>query len=102
MEAAAGKQPLGIFFNVVGDELIYAVCESDYVWRHIVDECRTVDSAGVEIAEERFRRAAVFGDLLKVRPLLLHQLERLWLKHLQRRDMNVAVGNHVGLSFRFS
>jgi hypothetical protein len=47
--------------------------------------------------QKSFWRPAVLRNLLKVLALLLHQLQRHRLKHLDRLDMYVAVGNQGSL-----
>src|ERR1700674_2295182 len=96
MEAAAGKQPFRIFFDVVSDELVDAGSESDNFGCNVVNENRTVYSGLVEMFEKGLRRVAEFDDLDVVRPLLLHQVQRLRLKHFEGLDMDVAVGDQIG------
>ena len=93
MQAAAGNQPLRICFHIIRYELVYSAREPDHFRRHVVDKHRPVHTAAVEILEERLRRPAELHNLLEVRPLLLHELQRLGLEHLYRLDMNVAVGD---------
>jgi hypothetical protein len=38
-------------------------------------------------------RAAELHDLVEVRTILLHQLQRMGLEHFHRLDVNVAVGD---------
>src|SRR5437588_845623 len=47
------------------------------------------------MCEKRAGRAAELGDLIEVRPLVLHQFQRVRLEHLHRLDVNVAVGDQV-------
>ena len=93
MQAAAGKQPLGICFDIVGDELIHAGGEADDLGRHVVDEHRPIYSRLVEVLKESFRGSAELDDLAKVRPVLLHQFQRMGLEHLNGLDVDVAVGD---------
>ena len=46
--------------------------------------------------EKRARRAAKLGNLLEVRTFLLHEFQRVRFEHLERLDMDVAVGDQVG------
>src|ERR1035438_4016760 len=73
MQAAAGKQPLGIFLNVVRNELIDTVGEANHFGRHVVDQHCTVNSTGVQIRQKCLGGVAEFDDLLKVWALLFHQ-----------------------------
>src|SRR5262249_5153325 len=60
----------------------------------VVDQHGTVDAAGVEEFQERLGRAAELDNLVEVRALLLHQLQRVRLEHLHRLDVDVAIGDH--------
>jgi hypothetical protein len=93
MQAAAGKQPLGVCFDVVDDELIHARGEADDLGRDVVDEHRPLHSRMVEVLKESFRGSAELDDLIKVRPVLLHEFQRVRLEHLNRLDVDVAVGD---------
>jgi hypothetical protein len=50
--------------------------------------------------EESLGRAAEFGNLIEIRPLLLHHLQRLRLEHFDGLDVNVAICDQavLGLS----
>ena len=100
MQAAAGDQPLRIFLGVVGDELIDTTREADDFGRDVVDEHRAIDAGFVEVLKKGLRRAAEFDDLIVIRALLLHQFKCFGLEHLDRLDMDVAVGDHWGLVSR--
>ena len=56
MQAATGDQPLGIFPDVLGDELVDARGEADDFRRHVVDEHGAVDAGVIQC----FRKA--FGE----------------------------------------
>src|SRR5207248_3924988 len=84
----------GIFFDVIGDELIDAIGKADHFVGNVVDERGTVNATCIEIFEKRFRRATELGDLLVIRPLAFHQLKRARLEHLKRLDVDVAVSDH--------
>ena len=86
---------MGSVLHVVGDELIYAVGETDDLWRDVVDEHRTVNATCIQILQECQGRAAELGNLREVRPLLLHELQRLRLEHLHGLNVDVAVGDHA-------
>src|ERR1700728_4581259 len=94
VQAAAREQPLWIFPNIIRDELIDAIGKADYLRRNVVDERRAVDAASVQMFQKCFRRATELGNLREVRPLLFHEFQRLGLKHLQRRELDVAVCDH--------
>ena len=94
MQAAAGQQALGIFFHIVGDELVHSAGKSDHFRGNVVDEHGPIDAARVEELEKGLGRAAEFDDLVEVWPLLLHQFQRVGLEHLHRLDVDVAVGDH--------
>ena len=94
MEAAAGDEPPGILFGVIGDELVDAVGESDDFRSNVVDEHGTVDAGGVHVFEEGFGITAKLGDFVVVGALLLHEFKRMRLEHFERLDVDVAVGNH--------
>src|SRR6266480_2479267 len=96
MQAATGEQPSGIFFHVVGDELVHARSESDHLRRDIIDEHSAIDARIVQMFQKGFRRPAEFSDLLKVRSVLLHELQRVGLEHFDRLDVDVAVGDQGG------
>jgi hypothetical protein len=60
---------------------------------NIVDEHRSVNAANVKVVQEHLGRTAKFNNLIEVRPLLFHQLQRLGLEHLDGLDVYVTVGN---------
>src|SRR5437016_1757318 len=64
MQAAAGEQALGIFFYVVGDELVDFAAEADYLRCDVVDEGGALDSGGVEMFQECIGGAGEFYDLI--------------------------------------
>ncbi len=97
MQAATGDKPLGIVLGVVGDELVDRGREPDHLRRDVVDQNSTVDAATVQISQEGLGRAAVFGDLLEIGALALHQIKRLRLKELDRLDVDVAIGDQERL-----
>src|SRR5208337_1700481 len=84
VQAAAGQQPPGILFDVVGHELVYAGSEADDLGSHVVDEHRAIDTGLVEVFKESFGRAAELGDLVEVRAPLLHQFKGVRLEHFKR------------------
>jgi hypothetical protein len=67
--------------------------ETNHLRRHVIDEYGTIDARFIQILEERPRGPAEFGNLLEVRPLSFHELERVWLEHLERLNVDVAVGD---------
>src|SRR5271165_4094414 len=95
MQASAGQQPGGILFHVIGYELIHAAGETDDLGSHIVDEHRAVNAARVQKFEKSLRGAAEFDNLIEVRALLLHQIQRIGLEHFDGLDMDVAVSDHA-------
>src|SRR5581483_7676861 len=95
MQAAAGKQPLRVFFGVLGDELVHARGESNHFRRHVINQHRAVDTGFIKMLEKGAWGTAELGDLLEVRPLVLHQLQRVRFEHLHGLDVNVAVGYQV-------
>jgi hypothetical protein len=93
MQRPARDQPPPIFLHVIGDELVHAGRESDHLRRHVVDEHRAIDPRLVQVMKEGARRPAELLDLRELRPLGLHQAQRLRLEHLQRLNVDVAVGD---------
>ena len=93
MQTPAGDQPLRICLNIIGHELIHAMGKANHLRGNIVDEHRSVDAANVKVVQEYLGRTAKFNNLIEVRPLLFHQLQRLGLEHLDGLDVYVAVGN---------
>ncbi len=83
------------FSFIVRNELIYSVGEADDFRRDVVDEHGAVDAACIQIFEEGFGRSAELDDLVEVRPVLLHQFQRMGLEHLHRLDVDVAVSDHA-------
>jgi hypothetical protein len=94
MDSAAGNQAFRVSLHVLGNELIHFFSKSYYVGRDIIYQHCPVNAGCVQIFQESIRRTTEFGDLLKVRPMFLHQFQRLRSEHVQRLDMNVAVGDH--------
>ena len=86
---------MGILLGVVGDELVHTRGEADDFGSDVVDQNGAINSCSIKMLEECFRRATEFGNLIEVGALFLHQLESLWLEHLEGLNMDVAVGNHV-------
>src|SRR5256884_9479621 len=96
MQSATGEQPSGILFHVVCDELVYTVGKTNHLRRNVIDEHRAIDARIVQMFQKGFRRPAEFSDLLKVRSVLLHELQRVGLEHFDRLDVDVAVGDQGG------
>ena len=94
MQAAAGDQALGIVLRVIGDELIDRGRQADHFRRDVVDQRGTVNAATVQIFQEGLGRAAIFGDLVEIGALALHQFQRLRLEQFDRIDVDVAVSDH--------
>src|SRR3984893_8065141 len=94
MQAAAEQQSLGIRLYIVGNELGHPVGEANHFGCNVVDQGCTVDAAGVEVLQECLGRATEFRNLIEVGPLPFHQFQRLGLEHLDRLDVDVAVGDH--------
>src|SRR5579862_1877273 len=94
MQAAARQQTAGVFFYIIGDELVYAAGKTDDLWSDIIDEHGTINAARVQEFEKSFGRAAEFLDLLEIRALLFHQFQGMGLEHFHRLDVDVAVSDH--------
>jgi hypothetical protein len=98
MQPTAGDQASGIVFSVVGDELIHAGGEADHFRGDIVDQHCPVDSGGVHVPEKGFGRIAELRDLVEVCPVLFQQLQSGVMKHAERLDMDVTIGDQGRLS----
>lgn len=81
--------------GVIGDELVDCIGESDHLRGDVIDERCAVDAATVEIFQKGAGRAAIFDDLFKIVALAAHEFERLGLEQIDRRDVDVAVGDHA-------
>src|SRR4051812_9086175 len=94
MHAAARNQPLGIFLHIVGDKCVDGRSESNQLRRDIIDEHRAIDADLVQMLEKLLRRAAELDHLIEVGALPLHGSQRRRFEHLNRLNVNVAVGDH--------
>src|SRR3954467_13711123 len=94
MHAAARNQPLGIFLHIVGDKCVDGRSESNQLRRDIIDEHRAIDADLVQMLEKLLRRAAELDHLIEVGALLLHGSQRRRFEHLNRLNVNVAIGDH--------
>ena len=94
MQAAAGDQALGIVLRVIGNELVDLGGKANHLRCDIVDERGTVDAAAIQIFEKGLRRAAILGDLIEIGALALHQLKCNRFVQIDRRNVDVAVGDH--------
>jgi hypothetical protein len=54
----------------------------------------------IQIFEKGLRRAAILHDLIEIGALPLHQCERVRVVEMDRRDVDVAVGDHCDLRKR--
>ena len=95
MQAATRDQTFRIFLDVIGDPLIDGIAETDDFRRNVVDEHATIDAHNIHVLEKCLGRAAVLGDLFEILPLAPHQLHGVRAEHLDRSDMDVAVGDQV-------
>src|SRR5208282_1709007 len=100
VQAAAGDQTPGVFLDVIGDPLIDRSGKADDFGRDVVDEHAAINARGIHVFQERLRRAAKFDDLLEIRPLSPDQLQSLRTEHIHRRNVDVAVGDHVRRQLR--
>ncbi len=80
--------------GIVRHPLIDSGAESNYFRCNVVDQDRPIDASRVQILQEGCRRLAEVSNLIKVGLLLFQQRQRLGLEHLQRLDVNMAVGDH--------
>src|SRR5437879_1753995 len=94
MHAATRNKSLRILLHVVSDKLIDIRRESDHFWRHVVDKNSPFHADLIQMVKELLRRAAKFNDVIEIRTLLFHGGKSCWLEHLDRLNVNVAVGDH--------
>src|SRR5271165_3951476 len=100
MHAAARNQPLRISLHVIRDPFVHLGRKANDFRRNVVDQHSTSDADLVQMLQKRRRRLAEALDLVEVLARLLHQRERLGLEELHRRDVNVAVGDHLSWRWR--
>jgi hypothetical protein len=95
MKASTRDQTHGICFGVVGHPLVDCRTETDYFRRHVIDQDGPVHSGSVQILKKSFGRMTEFGDLIEIRPFSFYKLQGRRLEHLQRLDVDVAVGDQL-------
>lgn len=93
VQAAAGEESFGVFFDVIRHEVVYGSAESNHFRSNVVDKNSAVNASGVERIQEGLGRAAVFLNLREVRPLTSHQFQGRWFEHAHRGNVDVAVGD---------
>jgi hypothetical protein len=92
-QRSARQQAARVGLAVLGDPGIDLGGEADHVRRHIVDQHGAVDAGGVQIVQESARRTDDAKGLIEIRPGVAHDRQRGGLEHLERGDVDVAIGN---------
>src|SRR5262249_648866 len=100
MKAGARNQARGVFFRVIGHELIHFGSEPDHFGSYIIDENSPFDTRSIKMLQKNFRRTAKLRDLIEILPLPFHQFQRVRLKEFEWLDVDVAIGDQSSSIWR--
>jgi hypothetical protein len=98
MNGATRDEAARIFFHVTGDPGVDFRSEAHHFRSHVIDKHRAPDLLRVQVVQERARRTAAFENVLVGAAGALHDFKRGGLEHLDRLDVDVAVGDQKQLS----